>query len=73
MPISLPCADKEKLLREWSRTAVEVAERTDALSIAYGAVPLAEYHSGRTDLEKRWTACEAARLAYQLHQSKLGC
>jgi hypothetical protein len=72
MPISLPCADKEKLLREWSRTAVEVAEGTDALSIAQWN-STAEYHSGRTDLEKRWTACEAARLAYQLHQTKHGC
>ena len=71
--IPASCTEKGRLLKEWSRTAAEVAELTQEPSRNRGVQPRDEYAPIRDRLENTWRACENARNAFQWHQSEHGC
>jgi hypothetical protein len=71
--MSSSCAEKEFLLKELSRRALEVSDIAVILSKEKGLLPKDRYVSLLEKLEASWKGCEKARKAFRSHQSGHGC
>ena len=71
--IPAPCAEKGRLLKEWSQTAAVVSELTRLLAKERGLIPKEDSQFISKKLEIGWKACENARKAFQRHQCEHGC
>jgi hypothetical protein len=67
------CAEREKLLMEFSRTAAEVSDLARLLWKDRGHIPKDRRESIRKRVETSWGACEGARFALLRHESEHGC
>jgi hypothetical protein len=67
------CTERERLLKEWSRTAAEVSDIARILWKDRGVLPKKERDFIRKRAEASWTACEAARRDLLHHESEHDC
>ncbi len=68
-----PCAEKVRLVREFSRAAEAYADSVSVFACKAGLVAREEYEQLRLISERAREEVEEARLALQAHTGKHGC